>query len=139
MYYLNERNTPDNEADDLWGFLSSSNGLNSDDVNALAVDTRGELWIGTTKGMNVLSNTASPTSLITSVFALRQQSITSIAVDPLNNKWVGTYQGLFVMSPDGSYLLAQYDSQNSPLPSDNITSIAIDSKTGLVYVGTSLV
>ena len=138
LYYLNERNTPGDETDDLWGHLSSTNGLNSNDVNALAVDNRGELWIGTTKGMNILSNTASPSSLITSVFSLRQQSITCIAVDPLNNKWVGTYQGLFVMSPDGSYLLAQYDSKNSPLPSDNIKSVAIDKKSGMMYIGTSL-
>nr|MDA3861593.1 hypothetical protein [Melioribacteraceae bacterium] len=137
LYYLNENNSPSDESDDSWGQLSESSGLNSNNVNAIALDNRGELWIGTTNGMNILSNTSSPNSLITSVFSLRQQSITSIAVDPLNNKWVGTYQGVFVMSPDGSYLLAQYDSKNSPLPSDNIKSLVIDKKSGLVYIGTS--
>lgn len=134
LYYLGENNSPDNPK---YGQLTESDGLNSNSVNAIALDKRGELWIGTTKGMNILSNTASPNSQIQNVIPLRQQSITAIAVDPLNNKWVGTYQGLFVMSPDGSYLLAQYDSQNSPLPSDDITSLAIDKKSGLVYIGTS--
>lgn len=138
IFYFNENGTLNNTADDFWGWIKSTDGLNSDEVDAIAIDKRGELWIGTDKGMNIISNTASPKSLITSVYGLRQQSITSIAVDPLNNKWVGTYQGLFVMSPDGSHLIAQYDSKNSPLPSDNIISLAIDKKTGLVYIGTSL-
>lgn len=137
LYYFNENSTPSDKSNDVWGQLNSSNGLNSNNVNAIALDKRGELWIGTTNGMNILANTSSPNSLITSVFALRQQSITAIAVDPLNYKWVGTYQGLFVLSADGSHLLAQYDSKNSPLPSDNITSLAIDNKTGLVYIGTN--
>ncbi len=137
VYYLNEQNTPADESDDIWGHLTTSSGLNSNVVNTLAVDKRGELWIGTTSGMNILANTASPSSLITSVFSLRQQSISAIAVDPLNNKWVGTYQGLFVMSPDGTQLIAQYDVNNSPLSSNSITSLAIDKKTGIVYIGTS--
>ncbi|MBU0474878.1 MAG: hypothetical protein KKF62_12040 [Bacteroidetes bacterium] len=140
LFYFNENSSPADNSNDVWGQLTTSEGLNSNYVNAIALDKRGELWIGTTSGMNVLSNTSSPKSLITSVlaFALRQQSITAIAVDPLNYKWVGTYQGLFVMSPDGSHLIAQYDSKNSPLPSDNILSLAIDESTGLVYIGTSL-
>ena len=137
LFYFNENSTPSDVNNDVWGWLRTSDGLNSDEVGAIVVDNRGELWIGTDKGMNILSNTASPKSLITSVFSLRQQSITAIAVDPLNNKWVGTHQGIFVMTSDGSHLIAQYDSKNSPLPSDDINSIAIDKKSGLVYIGTS--
>jgi ligand-binding sensor domain-containing protein len=137
LFYFNEKGTPDINGDDVWGWLKSTNGLNSDVVTALAVDKRGELWIGTDKGVNILANPNYPKSLITSVFTLRQQSITSITVDPLNNKWVGTHQGVFVMTPDGTHLIAQYDSKNSPLSSDIITSIAIDKNSGLVYIGTS--
>lgn len=137
LFYFNEQSSPDDVSNDVWGWLRTSNGLNSDEVGALVVDNRGELWIGTDKGMNILANTASPKSYMSSVFSLRQQSITAIAVDPLNNKWVGTHQGVFVMTSDGSHLLAQYDKENSPLPSDDINSIAIDKQTGLVYIGTS--
>lgn len=138
LYYFNEYNTPSEISDDTWGKITVSNSsLNSNEINALAVDNRGELWVGTTSGMNIISNTASPSSSITSVFSLRQQSISAIAIDPLNNKWVGTHQGLFVMNPDGTHLIAQYDSKNSPLPSDNISSIAIDNNSGIVYIGTS--
>ena len=71
------------------------------------------------------------------IWTLREQSITSIAVDPLNNKWVGTYQGVFVITPDGTHLIDQYDSKNSPLPTNEILSIAIDKNSGLVNIGTS--
>ena len=137
LFYFNEQGTPGDIRDDKWGWLRESDGLNSSDITALAVDQRSELWIGTPKGANILANPSVPQSRITNVYTLREQSITSIAVDPLNNKWVGTYQGVFVLSPDGVHLLAQYDSKNSPLPTDEILSIAIDKNSGLVYIGTS--
>ena len=137
LYYFNEMGTSENENDDVWGSIRESDGLNSNEIQALAVDLRGEIWIGTSKGVNIILDPTNPKSRISSVFSLRQQSITSIAVDPLNNKWVGTHQGVFVMTPDGSQLIAQYDSKNSPLSSDDITSIAVDDNTGLAYIGTS--
>ncbi|MEN8193388.1 MAG: two-component regulator propeller domain-containing protein [Bacteroidota bacterium] len=137
LFYFNENSTPSNETDDSWGWLKETDGLNSTDIRAFAIDERGELWLGTPKGANIISNPSSPRSSISNAYAIRQQSVTSIAVDPLNNKWIGTYQGIFVVSPDGIHLLEQYDSKNSPLPSDEILSISIDKNSGTVYIGTS--
>lgn len=137
LFYFSEKGTPDDVSDDLWGWLKDTDGLNSNDITALAVDQRGELWIGTPEGANVIANPSSPGSRITNVYTLREQSVTSIAVDPLNNKWVGTYQGVFVLTPDGTHLIDQYDSKNSPLPTNEILSIAIDKNSGLVNIGTS--
>ncbi|MBU0560778.1 MAG: hypothetical protein KKD86_04225 [Bacteroidetes bacterium] len=136
LYYFNENGTLNNLNDDDWGLVRPVDGLNSDIITAMAVDKRGELWVGTSLGMNIIPNTTSPKSSITSIFGLRQQTITAVIVDPLNQKWVGTKQGVFVMSPDGTRLIAQYDSKNSPLPVDDIKSIAIDEKSGTVYIGT---
>ncbi|MBU2507657.1 MAG: hypothetical protein KJ799_13175, partial [Bacteroidetes bacterium] len=136
LYYFNENGTLNNLNDDDWGLVRPADGLNSDIITAMAVDKRGELWVGTSLGMNIIPNTTSPKSSITSIFGLRQQTITAVIVDPLNQKWVGTKQGVFVMSPDGTRLIAQYDSKNSPLPVDDIKSIAIDEKSGTVYIGT---
>jgi ligand-binding sensor domain-containing protein len=136
LYYFNENKTFDDLTDDVWGILQTNDGLNSNSINAIALDKQGELWIGTSLGVNIISDPANPRSRISSVFALRQQNITCIAVDPINRKWVGTNQGVFLMSPDGTFLIAQYNKDNSPLPSNNITSIATDPKSGKVYIAT---
>jgi hypothetical protein len=86
--------------------------------------------------MYVIPDPTRPTERISSIYILRTQYINCIAIDQLNNKWVGTTTGVWVLSPDGSNLIAQFNSKNSPLPDDNIKSIAIDNNTGTVYIGT---
>jgi ligand-binding sensor domain-containing protein len=68
---------------------------------------------------------------------LENEVITAIAIDPGNQKWFGTSgSGLFLMSPDGTKAIAAYNTQNSPIPSDFISSIAIHEETGEVIVAT---
>lgn len=142
LFYFNENNTLNNLADDKYGFVTQNSGLNSNSISSIVVDKRGDMWIGTNLGVNIISNTsvvlgsnATPQFNISSVFSLRQYSINCIAVDPINRKWIGTNQGLIVVTADGSKLIAAYDSKNSPLLSDQIKSIAIDDNLGIVYVG----
>ncbi len=142
LYYFNENKTYTDPSDDKYGYLTTSDGLNSNTINCIVVDERGDLWVGTNLGVNVISNTlsitqnATPQFSITSVFTLRQQTINCIAVDPINEKWIGTNQGLLLVNSDGSELLAAYNTKNSPLLSDQITSITVDKNNGTVYVGT---
>jgi streptogramin lyase len=137
LFYYNEKGTYSAISDDLFGYITKSNGLNDNTINCIVPDKRGDLWIGTSLGVNVISNTSNLTQLrISSVFSLRQQTINCIAVDALNQKWIGTNQGLLQVNSDGSVLIASYDSQNSPLLSDEIKSLAIDNNNGIVYVGT---
>ncbi len=144
LYYFNEMKTFDDPSDDRSGYISSADGLNSNDIRSIVVDRRGDVWIGTGLGVNVISQTntitSSPTNdpslRLSSIFTLRQQSINDIAVDPLNQKWIATNQGLLLVNSDGSRLLAAYDIKNSPIFSDRIISVAIDDNTGIVYVGT---
>lgn len=141
LFYFNENKTNENTSDDFSGYLSKTSGLNDNTINSIVVDKRGDLWVGTSLGVNIVTNLSSalsnnPQFRISSVFALRQQTINCIAVDPLNQKWVGTNQGLLLVNSDGSRLIATYDSKNSALPSDLIRSIAVDENNGIVYVGT---
>lgn len=143
LYYFNEMGTLSNLNDDRNGMLTTTNGLNSNTIFSLALDKRGDLWIGTSLGVNVITNVSSvvsssstPQFRISSVFSLRQHSINALAVDALNQKWVGTNQGLLVVSPDGSSLIASFNASNSVLLSDVIKSITIDETNGIVYVGT---
>ncbi len=140
LFYFNENN-PADSTDSRYGFLNTDDGLNSNFIYSVVVDKRGDIWVGTSLGVNIITNNGTalnntPNFRISSVFALRQQTVNVIAVDPLNNKWVGTNQGLLLVNPDGSSLLATYDSKNSPLLSDQIRSLAVDPNSGRVYVGT---
>lgn len=136
LYYFNENGTLNNFSDDTWGRLNNAEYFGGQSIQSLAIDRNGELWVGTGLGVYIIPDLTRPTSRIFSVFTLRQQTINCIAVDAINNKWVGTKQGLFITSSDGSFLIAQYDSKNSPLPVDEIKSITFDVETGFAYIGT---
>ncbi|MCZ7614133.1 MAG: hypothetical protein M5T52_11525 [Ignavibacteriaceae bacterium] len=95
VFYFNENKTYEDPADDRSDFLTTSDGLNQNDIRDVVVDRRGDVWVGTSLGVNIITNTSAiPTSgssalRISNVFVLRQQSINAIAVDPLNQKWIG--------------------------------------------------
>ena len=136
LYYFNENGTYENSSDDKMGWIRVSNGLLSSAVTSIALDNLGSLWVGTNLGVSIIPDPSNPTSRITTVIALRQQTINTIEVDPLNQKWVGTVQGLFHLSEDGTNVIDSYTSENSPLPSNDIKSVTVDGKNGIVYAGT---
>lgn len=123
--------------DDKWITISKSNGLNGNPT-VIRFDNRGDVWVGTNYGVNIITNLDEPLGResIRSVFALRDFYVNDIAIDGANNKWVATKNGVWVLSPDGTSVLAQYDSKNSPILSDDVKSIAIDLNSGTVYFGT---
>ena len=69
---------------------------------------------------------------------LYEQFITDIAVDGANNKWIGTADsGLFLVSPNGQETKYHFTISNSPLPSNTINDIDINSATGEVFIATN--
>ena len=125
--------------------------LPSPDVRTIAIDNKSQLWIGTNKGLRVLSNvgsyqtegqmTANPIIILEDNLAqelLYEQFITTIAVDGANNKWIGTADsGLFLVSPNGQETKYHFTINNSPLPSNTINDIDINSATGEVFIATA--
>lgn len=142
LFYFNENKTFGVKTDDKSGYASSVSELQGKTINAMAIDRRGEIWLGTNLGTFVIANPSTvlgsnPAPRVSSLFSLRQYTITAIAVDPINRKWIGTNnQGVLVFSPDGSTLIAAFDTRNSPLLSDAVQSIAFNEKTGTAYIGT---
>ena len=130
---------------------SDKGNLPSPDVRSIAVDNKNQLWIGTNKGLRVLSNvgnyqtegqmTANPIIILDDNLAqelLYEQFITDIAVDGANNKWIGTADsGLFLVSPNGQETKYHFTISNSPLPSNTINDIDINSTTGEVFIATN--
>ncbi len=136
LYHFNEKGTFEDLSDDEMGVVRQNNGLNNNDITAIALDNRGELWVGTSLGVNIIPDVSNPYFRISNVFPLRQYTITCIAVDPINRKWIGTNQGVFLMSSDGTFLIDHFNSKNSPLPGNQIKSIDIDGTNGKAYIGT---
>lgn len=144
LMYFNEGTSPT-------GALINYSQLGSDvgQVNQVVTDKNGEVWVATNNGVIVIPNPEqvinNPGSVPT-LFKMRiiengistplTENVLSIAVDALNNKWLGTISdGVLYVSPDGSTLLARYNTLNSPLIDDKILSIAVDNETGTAYFG----
>ena len=69
---------------------------------------------------------------------LSQQFISDIIVDGANNKWISTADaGVFYVSSDGQKTIHHFTKDNSPLPSNGINDMALDSENGIVYFGTN--
>ena len=130
---------------------SDTGNLPTSNARTVAIDTRNQLWIGTTKGLRVLPNVgnfqtedqmkANPIIILEDNLAqelLFEQFITDIAVDGANNKWIGTADsGLFLVSPNGQETKYHFTINNSPLPSNVINDVAINNLTGEVFIATS--
>jgi hypothetical protein len=152
---FNDNNTFDNPADDQLKILTSSANAGNIPGNAvfsMAVDLDGAVWVGTDKGPVVFYN---PERIFqTGVnydaqqilvprndgtgqadFLLGSEKILAIAVDGSNKKWFGTENGVFLMSKDGLEQIFYFNTDNSPLLSNTVNSIAI-TDDGEVFFGT---
>ncbi|MBI3511710.1 MAG: T9SS type A sorting domain-containing protein [Bacteroidetes bacterium] len=154
MLVFDDNGTLTNTSDDRkirLGFTAGSGGLPGSELYSMAEDDDGEIWVGTDQGVAVYycaENIFTPGAcdaqqiLITQdgnvQILLETQVVTSIVVDGANRKWIGTEGGgVFLMSSDGQKELEHFTADNSPLLSDDITSMAIDKKTGELFIGTS--
>jgi ligand-binding sensor domain-containing protein len=128
--------------------------LPSNKITALAADFDGELWIGTEAGFAVLYNAngafgASPGDFDAqrikvpfegnTEYVLGEAHISDIEVDGGNRKWMATANaGLILLSPDGTEIIRQYNTENSPIISNTIYDIEMNHETGELYIVTDL-
>ena len=120
-------------------------------VFALAEDREGQMWVGTNTGLFVIDNPKTffnngvfkqikvPRNDGTGLadYLLSGTYIKSIQVDGANRKWIGTNDdGIYLISADGLETIHHFTTDNSPLPSNNIVSIAINDRSGEIFIGT---
>lgn len=152
---FNENGTFSDHSDDDLRVFSTSEGygnLPSLMVKSIAQDLDGEIWIGTEEGMSVLYNTANIydggygdydfNPILIEVDGeveklLGESFISAIAVDGGNRKWIATNSaGVFCLSPDGLEEIYIFNTDNSPLVSNNVLDIRIDHLSGEVFFAT---
>lgn len=133
--------------------IKDQDGTIINNAYCLAEDREGNIWIGTDSGPVVYSGGKPVTGNDVSGYRFKvprddnsgladymlgTETITAISIDGANRKWLGTKSsGLYLISADGSGMIKNYNASNSPLPSDSISSIAVDNLTGEVWAGTS--
>lgn len=121
-------------------------------VKCIAFDLFRNLWVGTDNGLLELERTnidSQNTSFFTQVkvarndgsdfadYLLSNLQISAIAIDGANRKWIGTEgNGIYLISADNTEQIHHFTVDNSPLLSNDVKSIAINPKSGRVYIGT---
>ena len=70
-------------------------------------------------------------------YFLNEVPVNCIAIDGGNRKWIGTVSnGVYLISADGMETIEHFTASNSPLLDDAINDIAINGKTGEVFIAT---
>ncbi|MEE1004603.1 MAG: regulator, partial [Bacteroidaceae bacterium] len=123
-----------------------------DQFFCLCEDLESMVWVGTSAGLFVIED-------VTKVFdkdfhftqikinrndgsgladyLFNDVSISCIAIDAANRKWIGTQaNGAYLISADGQEMLHHFTTEDSPLLSNNVQSIAVHPGTGEVAFGT---
>lgn len=120
-------------------------------VHCVAEDRNGDIWVGTTAGLFVVraSEIGQDNVVFEQVKVPRNDGtnladylmtgvdISSIAIDGAGRKWIGTPDnGVYTISADNMEQENHFTKLNSNLLSNYVNDIAIDEKTGEVFIST---
>lgn len=158
---FNDNGTPTKSYDDKSMFRNewvdqNGNVLKPTSIYAVAQDLDGALWVAMEEGVfripasvdyfksNACERIIIPRNDGTNLadYLLGTEKVNAIAVDGMNRVWFGTNSGLYLMEKgiiagsESMVTTEHFTIENSPLPSDEIISLAIEPHSGLVYIGT---
>ncbi|MFH2094860.1 MAG: two-component regulator propeller domain-containing protein [Bacteroidota bacterium] len=154
LFAFDEKGTYDDMTDDefkAFSVLDEYGKIITNDIFSIAEDESGYVWIGTNEGVLVYYNPENVFSgdnfyarkIIIEIegstqYLLETETVTAITIDGADRKWFGTENGgVFLLNEDGTEQILHFNTENSPLPTNNITAIAIDNSTGEVFFGTT--
>ena len=155
IFIFDDGGTIDDTSDDQARFIRTFSDINgtidASGYFCINEDKNGQVWIGSNRGPIVCENPKTsldkiqckritrPADEINDVpyNFLDGEQINAIAVDGGNRKWIATQSsGVFLVSEDGMETIENFTTTNSPLPSNQINSLAINQLTGEVFIGT---
>lgn len=152
LMVFNDNNSIDNTSDDKWRLYRAGAGMGnlpSNFVQCMAKDKSGFIWVGTSDGVAVIQcpqdafNNGCDAVLpiikegAFASYLFKGKVVNSIAVDGADRKWIASNDGVWLVSRDGDKVLQHFTETNSPLPGNDVRSIAIDGATGEVYFGST--
>lgn len=121
-------------------------------INCFAEDKNGKVWMGTSHGVVeftpqnafngsnfTINHLKVPRNDGTNLadYLLDNTDVTCIEVDGSNRKWIGTStSGVLLVSDDGSEIISQFTTDNSPLLSNKVISVKCNPLNNKVYIGT---
>ena len=122
--------------------------LQNTKISDLAVDKDGAVWLVGREGVSFFPNPrdiyegGEQNDATRPIFEgrplLEEEFITSIAIDGGNRKWFGSENGLWLMDPTGTEVIKNFNTDNSPMPTNKVNDIEINQETGEVFIGTDL-
>ena len=157
LFCAHTNGTPDTSDDVTKLVLTkfiNQDGLSYDvyQIFGFAEDKEGRIWVGTNTGLFVIDNPKNffdkgtfiqikvPRNDGTGLadYLMSGVYIQCIYVDGANRKWIGTkHNGIYLLSEDGLETIEHFTTDNSPLPSNNVVSVAVNESTGEVFIGTA--
>ncbi|MBY5959450.1 hypothetical protein KUV50_14965 [Membranicola marinus] len=123
-------------------------GFDNARINEIAVDRNGGVWLGTESGpvlfdcgnfvFDQICKGRKPVLELNGQLGvlLRNENVKAIAIDGGNRKWFGTTNGVYVVNGALDRIDNHFTVDNSPLPSNSITDIAINQTSGEVFIAT---
>ena len=158
IFCAKTNNTPFDTKDDqtaLWKHkFTNQDGIQYTiyNVGCIKEDAAGKIWVGTDNGLFVIDNPKKffDNGIFTQIkvprndgtnladYLLSGAYITAIETDGADRKWIGTKtNGIYLISSDGLEMIHHFTTDDSELPSNEITSIAVNGENGEVFIGTS--
>jgi hypothetical protein len=159
LFVINDKGTPFDASKHQTRFFSNFQESGSNELITPAVyrcvveDKNDAIWIGTEMGPLIVSN---PNTIFNDNFMIDRIKITrednenladyllgtetvnDIVVDGGNRKWIATgSSGLYLLSPNGQETIHHFTTENSPLTSNTIMSLAMNDETGELFIATS--
>lgn len=129
------------ESDEVIIVNSNNSDLPSSRINDIKIDLDDEVWVATDKGVAFFPSASVDISnfntailpIFENNFLFKDEIINSIAIDPGNRKWIGNRTGAWLLEEAGESLIVRFTAENSPLPSNNVLKIAVNTVNGEVF------
>lgn len=113
----------------------------------MAQAPNGDIWVGSSAGPIVLEHSVDfrlsnrckrlTIKMEDGTNLLETERVNAFAFDEEERIWIGTQTaGVYVLDADARQILAHYTSDNTPMPSNVVLSMAFDATGGIMYVGT---